>query len=403
MSAILAGKSVVLGVTGGIAAYKAAELLRLLVKSGVDVRVVMTKAATQFVAPLTFQALSGHSVHLDMFDLTAESEISHIRLAQDADLIVVAPATADIIGKYACGIADDLLSTILIAAGAPVLLAPAMNDRMWQSPAVVENVATLKRREVAFVEPESGELACKTVSVGRLAEPAHIFEAIVAALTPKTLAGKTVVVSAGPTYEYWDDVRVLTNRSSGRMGFAMGAAARDKGARVRLVAGPVSLDSPVGIETTRVKSAEEMLAALDEAMKGADALVMCAAVADFRPAKKLDGKKRKDEIGSSIPLVANPDILAELAERHPAAIKVGFAAQTSDFEAEGARKLKAKGADFFVVNDVSNPAIGFDADENAGFIIDKNGHRWELDRCPKRAFAGRVLDIVLSSADAEKS
>lgn len=353
MMAMLGGKTILVGVAGGIAAYKAAELVRLFVKAGAETHVVMTKSATQFVAPLTFQTLSQHPVHLELFDLMEESEIGHIRLAQTADLVVIAPATANILGKAAGGIADDLLSTILLATDAPILAAPAMNDRMWVNAAVVENIARLRMRGWNFVDPESGDLACKTVAVGRLAEPETIFDAAAVLLAPKPLAGRRVVVTAGPTVEPIDDVRVLTNRSSGKMGMALAAAARERGATVTVVHGPVSAAIPHGVECVRVGTAAQMLDALRAAMRGADMLVMCAAVADFRPAKVGKGKVAKADMATAIALKPNPDLVATIRKEFPKALIVGFAAQTDALLEKGGKKLREKNLDFVVVNDVS--------------------------------------------------
>ncbi|HWP35699.1 MAG TPA: bifunctional phosphopantothenoylcysteine decarboxylase/phosphopantothenate--cysteine ligase CoaBC, partial [Thermodesulfobacteriota bacterium] len=287
----LAGRRILLGVSGGIAAYKAAELLRLMVRrpddggaGAAEVRVVMTRAARRFVHPLTFQTLSGHPVGTSLWDLTAESEISHIALAQRVDLVVVAPATADLIGRYAAGLATDLLTTILLATPAPVLLAPAMNPRMYTHPAVVANLETLRRRGVGIVEPTEGELACKSYGPGRLAEPATVLEAIVDRLAPKDLAGVSLLVTAGPTREPLDPVRFLSNRSSGRMGVAIARAARRRGAAVTLVAGPLEVPPPAGVELVPVETAAEMAEAVLARAERSDAVIMAAAVADWRPA-----------------------------------------------------------------------------------------------------------------------
>ncbi len=394
MTAMLGGKKILVGVTGGIAAYKAAELVRLFVKAGAETHVVMTKSAAQFVAPLTFQTLSQHPVHLELFDLTEESEIGHIRLAQTADLVVIAPATANILGKAAGGIADDLLSTILLATDAPILAAPAMNDRMWANAAVRDNVARLRARGWSFVDPASGDLACKTVAVGRLAEPESIFDAAAALLAPKPLAGRRVVVTAGPTVEPIDDVRVLTNRSSGKMGMALAAAARERGASVTVVHGPVSAAIPPGVECVRVGTAAQMLDALRVAMRGADMLVMCAAVADFRPAKVGKGKIAKADMAAAIALKPNPDLVATIRGEFPGALIVGFAAQTDALMEKGGKKLREKNLDFVVVNDVSKKGVGFDADDNEGFVLGRDGSRLDLARMPKREFAGKILDHV---------
>ncbi len=402
MPGLFDGKKILVGVTGGIAAYKAAELVRLFVKAGAETHVVMTKSATQFVAPLTFQTLSQHRVHLELFDLMDESEIGHIRLAQTADLVVIAPATANILGKAAGGIADDLLATILLATDAPILAAPAMNDRMWANAAVTENVARLRARGWNFVDPESGDLACKTVAVGRLAEPETIFAEAGALLAPKILAGKRVVVTAGPTVEPIDDVRVLTNRSSGKMGMALAAAARERGASVTVIHGPVSAAIPPGVECVRVGTAAQMLDAIRAAMRGADMLVMCAAVADFRPAKVGEGKVAKSDMAASIALTPNPDLVATIRKEFPRALIVGFAAQTDAMMEKGGKKLREKDLDFVVVNDVSKKGVGFDADENEGFVLGRDGSKFEIARTSKLDFARTILDRVAPVSASRK-
>src|SRR5512134_475850 len=327
-----AGKEVLLGVTGGIAAYKACEIVRDLRKEGANVHVVLTASGAQFITPLTLQTLSKNPVHTDLFDLLSESEIGHIALAQKAHLLMIVPATANILGKIRNGIADDLLSTIVTATAAPVLLAPAMNTQMYASPAVVENVEVLLERGFTFVDPDEGELACGTVGPGRLADTPKIVEMARILLAEKILEGKKVVVSAGPTAEDIDPVRFLTNRSSGKMGFAMAVAARRFGADVTLVAGPTGLPDPPFVKTIRVRSAEEMMVAVGTAADAADVVVMAAAVADFRPESAASQKIKKETFDGRISLVPTEDILSSLGRSRGSRVLVGFAAETNDLE-----------------------------------------------------------------------
>ncbi|MCB9487519.1 MAG: bifunctional phosphopantothenoylcysteine decarboxylase/phosphopantothenate--cysteine ligase CoaBC [Deltaproteobacteria bacterium] len=391
----LSGKTIVLGITGGIACYKAAEVARLFVKAGADVHVVMTASAREFVTPLTFQTLTTNPVGTDLFSLTEESEIGHTQLPQRADLIVIAPATANFIGKAANGICDDLLTTMICAADAPILVCPAMNDRMWANAAVQRNVATLRGDGYDFIDPEEGELACKSVGPGRLADPTLIADRAVGIVTPKLLTGKKIVVTAGPTQESLDEVRYISNRSSGKMGYALARAARNYGAQVTLVSGPVDLDPPLGVELVRVRTALEMRDETAQAFRDADALVKCAAVADFRPAVSASGKLTKEEFADAVALERNPDIVAELAGAKEHRLVVGFAAQMSgDYVGRAKEKLAAKGLDFIVVNDVSRADIGFYSDENEVAVISPAGEVAHIDRASKDEIADRVLRIV---------
>jgi len=390
----LDGKTVVVGLSGGIACYKACEVVRLLVGASARVRVVMTAGAQQFVAPLTLQTLSGHPVATDTFSLTQESEIGHIRLADEADAVLVAPATANAIAKMASGIADDLLGTVLLATRAPVVVAPAMNVNMWEHPTVQENVARLVARGVRIVGPAAGSLACGWEGLGRLADPADVVEAVACAVSPQDLRGERIVVSAGPTQEPLDPVRYLTNRSSGKMGYALARVARRRGADVTLVTGPTALPPPPGVRAVPVETAREMARAVEAAFADATVLVMCAAVADYRPRRPLDRKLKKRAAELTVELERNPDILAGLARRKGRRIVVGFAAETHDVAAEARRKLAAKRLDLIVANDVTAPGAAFGGDTNVVRLIDAAGGDETLPLLPKEAVAGRILDWI---------
>jgi phosphopantothenoylcysteine decarboxylase/phosphopantothenate--cysteine ligase len=388
------GREILLGVTGGIAAYKACEIVRDLRKEGANVHVILTSAGAQFITPLTLQTLSKNPVHTDLFDLLSESEIGHIALAQKAHLLMIAPATANILGKIRNGIADDLLSTIVTATAAPVLLAPAMNTQMYASPAVQENVGVLRERGFAFVDPDEGELACGTVGPGRLADTAKIVEMARILLAERILGGRKVVVSAGPTAEDIDPVRFLTNRSSGKMGFAMAVAARRFGADVTLVAGPSPLPDPPFVRTVRVRSAQEMMGAVVGAAEGADAVVMAAAVADFRPERSAPQKIRKERFDRTVKLVPTEDILASLGRTKGVRVLVGFAAETNDIEGNAVEKMRRKNLDAIVANDVSRPDIGFAADSNEVRVYFSDGTALDLAMAAKDAIASAVWRAV---------
>lgn len=370
---------VLLIVGGGIAAYKALELIRLLRKAGIAVRVILTQAGAQFVTPLSLSALSEDRVYSELFSLTDEAEMGHIQLSRSADLVVVAPATADLMARAAQGLAGDLAATTLLATDKPVLMAPAMNVRMWEHPATRRNLATLTADGVGFVGPDEGAMACGEYGEGRMAEPGAIFEAILRRLAGTgPLAGRHVLVTAGPTVEALDPVRLLTNRSSGRQGFAIAGALARLGARVTLVAGPVSLATPPGVDRVDVESARQMMTACRAALP-ADAAVCVAAVADWRPDEVFGVKLKKGREGPpSITLVENPDILAALAAPSPdrPQVVVGFAAETNDVEAHALAKLQRKGCDWIVANDVTEPGV-MGGLENAVMIISKAGtERW---------------------------
>lgn len=390
------GKQILLGVSGGIAAYKAVELLRLLVKAGADVHVIMTKNAGEFVAPLTFQTLSGNPVHSELFNLIQEQAIGHISLADRADLCIVAPATANVIGKVANGLADDLLTTTLMATKAPVLFVPAMNVNMWENPLYRDNQARLEQYGYHFMAPAVGALACGWEGQGKLPEPAAIFDFAQDLIGSRELAGRTVLVTAGPTREEIDPVRYLTNHSSGKMGYAIARAARNRGARVILVSGPVDLPAPEKVELVPVVTAREMHAAVMERCCDVDVIIKAAAVADFRPKERAGGKVKKgDRQQWSLDLERNPDILADLGARRGKALLVGFAAETADLLANARKKLDEKGVDLIVANDVTEAGAGFGANTNIVRFLDRNGGFEELPCLPKEEVADRLLDRVV--------
>lgn len=390
----LSDKRILLIVGGGIAAYKALELTRLLRKAGIGVRPILTRAGEQFVTPLSLAAISEDKVYSELFSLTDEAEMGHIELSRSADLVVVAPATADLIAKAVHGHANDLASTTLLATDKPVLMAPAMNVRMWEHPATRRNVAQLKADGLLFVGPDEGAMACGEYGFGRLAEPPVIFEAILAALegpAARPLAGKRAIVTAGPTAEPIDPVRVLTNRSSGKQGFAIAQALAELGAEVTLVAGPVAVPTPVGVKRVDIETAREMLSACEAALP-ADIAVCVAAVSDWRPESAAGTKMKKGADGPpTISLVENPDILATLSKspRRPALV-VGFAAETNDVEAYAKAKLAKKGCDWIVANDVS-VAGTMGGDDNAVSIVTTDGvERW--DRTAKSEVARKLAE-----------
>lgn len=384
---VLAGKEIVLGVTGGIAAYKACEIIRELRSEGANVTTILTAAGSQFITPLTLQTLSKNPVVMDMWNLISESEIGHISLAQRAHLLLIAPATANIIGKIRGGIADDMLSTVVMAMGAPVVLAPAMNSQMYASAAVRENIAVLRSRGFLFVEPDEGELACGTVGPGRLAMVGKIVEMARIVLAEKILERKKVLVSAGPTAESIDPVRVLSNRASGKMGFAMARVARRFGADVTLVSGPTALADPYFVKTVRVRTAEEMQTAVERESADADAVVMCAAVADFRAASVSPTKIKKDGGGWNLELATTVDILDRLGREKGRRVLVGFAAETSDIEQNAIAKMRKKNLDAIVANDVSRTDIGFESDDNEVRIFFSDGEVRELPLATKEGIA----------------
>jgi phosphopantothenoylcysteine decarboxylase/phosphopantothenate--cysteine ligase len=392
---MLRGRRLILGVSGGIAAYKAAEILRLLAQQGADVRVVMTAHAREFVGPLTFQALSGHPVRVDLFDPSRELDMEHITLARESDLILIAPATANVLAKLAAGLGDDLLSTLCLAARCPLVVAPSMNDWMYTHPAVQANLRTLRERGVVIIEPAEGPLACGTSGQGRLPPPPVIVEEVEAVLgRPGDMAGLTVLITAGPTREALDPVRYLSNRSSGRMGTALAAEAVRRGAAVTLVMGPGSAAPPAGARVVRVESAAQMAAAVEEEAGGADIFVAAAAVADYTPRSPSTGKLKKDGSPRSLELVPTPDILAAVGRRRPRPFVVGFCAETGDPLPEARRKRSVKGADLMVANDVSRADSGFEVGGIQVWLLDGSGEE-ELPLQPKEMAARAILDRVL--------
>ena len=390
----LKGRKIVLGVTGGIAAYKAAELVRELVKEEAEVHVVMTRSAQAFITPLTFQTLSGNPVTTELFNLIAESEIGHIALADKADLLAIAPATANIIGKIAAGIADDMLTTIVLATQAPVLMAPAMNVHMWENKICQENIQKLRSHGYHFIDPDAGELACGYEGKGRLAEIPAIVEEIRSLLSPKDFSGDGVLVTAGPTEEPMDPVRFLSNRSSGKMGFALARAARRRGAEVTLISGPTSLAVPPKMKHIPVRSAVQMGEAVMGHLESASVLIMAAAVSDYRPKQRALEKIKKSAPEAVVELELNPDILAEAGRHKKSRILVGFAAETENLLASSREKLKKKNLDLIVANDVTLPGAGFGVDTNIVKIIDRDGKVEELALMAKEDLADRILDRI---------
>ena len=391
---------VIVGVSGGISAYKAAELVRALQRQSIEVHVVMTEAACRFIQPLTFAALTGHKVITSLWDETGasayESSIEHIGEAQWADALVVAPATANILAKFAHGIADDFLTTMYLATAAPVLVAPAMNVNMWEHAATQANVETLRQRGVRVIDPGTGELACGMVGAGRMAEPAAIAEAVLSAVGRRNdLAGEVVLVTAGGTREALDPVRFLGNRSSGKMGYALADAAESRGAKVILVSGPSGLHPPAHCELIKITTADQMREAVLARMNEATLVIKAAAVADYRPVNVSPQKLKRDG-PLTLELAPTEDILAEVVRRRrPGQLIVGFAAETENRMENGRAKLSRKGADAIVLNDVSGEGVGFDADFNAATFLTLST-AIELPRMPKRSLADRILDEILA-------
>jgi phosphopantothenoylcysteine decarboxylase/phosphopantothenate--cysteine ligase len=388
-------KRVIVGVTGGIAAYKAAELVRLLIKAGAETKVAMTRSATKFVTPLTFEALSGNRVISDMWDAKT-GPMEHIEWGQNADLVIIAPATANFVGKLAHGLGDDFLSTMVLAASARILVCPAMNSRMFLNPAVQANLVLLRERGYEVMEPGEGGLACRTEGPGRLPEPEDILEEARRLLTIPDLAGMRLLVTAGPTIEPLDPVRFMTNRSSGRMGYAVARAARMRGGAVTLVSGPTSLAPPCGVHFKSVRTAEEMHRAVVEGCEDFDVVIKAAAVLDFKPKERAVHKIKKKNGAHSLDLIENPDILAELGCRKAAGrpLLVGFAAETQELLANATEKLKRKNLDMIVANDVSRHDSGFEVDTNAVKVIYRDGRVEDWDLMSKEEVAERLLDRV---------
>jgi phosphopantothenoylcysteine decarboxylase/phosphopantothenate--cysteine ligase len=390
----LEGRELILGVTGSISAYKAVYLLRDLVKLGAGVTVVLTEHARHFVGPLTFRTLSRREVLSDLFDPKTDAPVEHVSIAERAELFVIAPATANVIGKAAHGLADDLLTTMLLATRARVLMAPAMDGEMWDHPAVRANVASLRARGMTILEPESGELASGLYGKGRLPELPVIVEAVERLLLPGDLAGETVLITAGPTREPIDSVRYISNRSSGKMGYALAGAARRRGAKVILISGPTGLTPPAGVSVEMVQTAQEMRDAVLQRLPQATIVVKAAAVADYRPKRQQPGKIRSKQDDLSIDLTPNPDILKEVAAWKGTAFVAGFAAEVEDVRENAIAKLKAKGIDLMVANDVSRAGIGFEADENQVLLLDRWGGAVELPRMGKEKVADAIFDRI---------
>jgi len=390
---MLKGTKVVLGVTGGIAAYKAAEFVRLLVKEEVDIHVVMTENAQRFIAPLTFQTLSGNSVVTDPFALLEDAAIGHIALADLAELIVILPATANIIGKIANGIGDDFLSTMVMATKAPVLFVPSMNVNMWQNKALQKNIQTLLEIGYDFLEPGEGELACHWYGKGRLPELNEVLEKMEDLLSPKDLKGEQILITGGPTQEPMDPVRFITNRSSGKMGYALAKIAKRRGAEVTLVTGPTSLPLPrKDIKWIPVRSAEEMRKAVLTHFEGASVVIKAAAVSDYRPKTISEKKIKKGDSDTTLTLERTEDILGEIGKKKANRILVGFAAETEDLIAHAKKKLKEKNLDFIVVNDVTQPGAGFGLDTNQVKIVYPSGQVRDLPLMSKEEVSKVILD-----------
>ncbi|MED5297134.1 MAG: bifunctional phosphopantothenoylcysteine decarboxylase/phosphopantothenate--cysteine ligase CoaBC [Pseudomonadota bacterium] len=411
--ALRAGQRVLLGISAGIAAYKSAVLARLLVQAGCEVQVVMTEGAQAFITPLTLQALTGRAVRTSLLDPDAELGMGHIELARWADLILIAPATADVMARLAQGMANDLLTTACLASDAPRVVAPAMNQAMWRHPATARNAAQLRDDGWQLLGPDQGDQACGDVGPGRMMEPEQIVTALFRDTTEATVAAQSetstppsavaphIVITAGPTREPLDPVRYLSNHSSGKMGFALAQAARDSGARVTLIAGPVSLPTPAGVTRKDVDTAEQMLAAAEGLVADCDIFIGCAAVADYRAAAPAEHKikKQEGEDGLTLTLVKNPDIIATLASRHPRPLIVGFAAETRDLERYAEDKLRRKNLDMIVANDVSRAGLGFGSDRNAALLMWRDGdqvntrHEAEQDKT-------RLAEAVIAQASA---
>ena len=402
-SARLAGKRILLGVTGSIAAYKAGEVVRRLREAGAEVRVVMTAGAMEFVQPLTFQALSGHPVHRDLLDEGAEAGMGHIELARWPDAILVAPASADFLARLAQGRADDLLSAVCLASTVPLAVAPAMNARMWENPATADNVRTLAGRGVVLLGPDTGEQACGETGVGRLLEPAALVAGLGELFESGLLAGRRLIVTAGPTREAIDPVRYLGNRSSGRMGFALAEAAAEAGAQVTLISGPVSLETPRGVNRVDVESAREMLEAVLAALPGSDVFVGAAAVADYRPVAVAADKIKKSAERLTLELERNPDILAEVKRRHSEIFCVGFAAETSDLERHAREKLSRKGIDLIAANWVgpaAPEADGVFGSETNALRLFWPGGEAALPLASKSRLARQLIEHVATRLEA---
>jgi len=391
----LDGKVIVVGITGSIAAYKGAEVMRRLMDLGAEVHATLTRAGAEFITPLTLRTLTGNPVTVDMFEDPTEWQVEHVALARRAAAVVIAPATADAIARLALGIADEFIYTVALATRAPIIVAPAMESNMLMHAATQENVKTLRARGVHFIEPEEGRLASGAVGVGRLAQPEAIAEAVARIIAPGDLTGLSVIVTAGPTQEPIDAVRYISNRSSGRMGYALAAAAARRGAQVGLISGPTSLPDPPGLELVRVETTEQMRNEVARRFPKCDVLIAAAAVADFAAAKVIAGKMKKNSMPRAVELRSTPDILAECGgNKKRGQVLVGFAAETGDLIANARAKLESKHLDLIVANDVSRPGTGFGSERNAGYLLFADGTETELPEMAKAAFAELVIDAV---------
>lgn len=390
--------NIVLGVTGGIAAYKAPELVRRLQEIGADVRVILTPNAARFVSPLSLAAVSNHGVIIDQWGDPEKGGVDHIELARWAELLLVAPATANFLAKMAVGIADDALSTYAIAHRREILVVPAMNTFMFQHATVAANLETLRARGIGIMDPDSGLLACGDEGVGRMPDIPVIVDRVKTCFAPRDLEGRSILVTAGPTREPIDPVRFISNRSSGKMGYAIAQAAQRRGAKVTLVSGPTSLPAPNGVDVEPINTAVEMLDAVMRRLDGCDVVIKTAAVADFAPASAAEQKVKKESAGKEITLTLrmNPDILSAVASRSPRPFLVAFAAETDSVEQHAREKLRQKNADLIVANDVSDPSIGFDSDQNEVIVIARDGSATRIERSPKMVVANRILDLVVS-------
>lgn len=392
---MLLGKKILLGVTGSIAAYKAIDILRKLREQRADVRVVMTKNAVRFVSRLTFESLSGRPVLCDDFRTGGQSDIGHISITNDLDLALIAPATANVIGKTAAGIADDALTSAVLATACQLVMAPAMNDRMYQNAIVQKNISFLREQGVTIIEPECGLLACGSSGLGRLADPDRIIHELIQLMSPRDLTGRTVLVTAGPTREPIDAVRFLTNPSTGKMGFALAAEARRRGANVILITGPVQITAPPGVRIIPVVTAEEMRQAVLSQVENAHIVIMAAAVSDFKAVDISSRKIKKTAASLSLRLEPTDDILMEIGRRSGKRVLVGFSAETDDVVWNASRKLKDKNLDLIVVNDILKQGAGFGSDTNAVIILDKTGNETDISLRSKAEIASKVLDKIV--------
>jgi phosphopantothenoylcysteine decarboxylase/phosphopantothenate--cysteine ligase len=394
----LFNRNVLLGVSGGIAAYKSAELIRQLQERGASVRVIMTRGAQEFITPLTLQALSGNAVHTELLDEQAELGMGHIELARWADVLLIAPATADLIARLSAGQADDLLSTVALATAAPLVLAPAMNQQMWKNPATAANIDTLVKRGTLIVGPAAGQQACGDVGYGRMEEPPFIADAAASLFETGQLAGKRVVITAGPTREALDPVRYISNNSSGKMGFALARASADAGAIVTLISGPVSLTPPDHVRFFGIQSAEQMLVQCLEQLPECDIFVACAAVADYRPATIENQKIKKGLQEMTLQLVRTPDIVAAVAASEHRPYTVGFAAESNNLLNYARDKMQHKGLDMIIANDISDQSIGFNSDDNEVTVLWRDGQQL-LKRANKGTIARQLVNLIAQQAN----